>query len=134
MGSRSPVALAVLGAVLLMASGCGGGEDTPAAPSADDDRVAAGAAAYASHCAECHGADLRGTDAGPSFLSVVYEPGHHPDEAFRQAPRIGVRAHHWEFGDMPPVRDVTDDELEAIIAFVRASQEREGFEDSPPGS
>lgn len=91
-----------------------------------------GAALYGQACASCHGADLRGTDRGPSHLSIVYEPGHHPDAAFRSAVRKGVAAHHWSFGPMLPVPGLDDDEVEAIIRYIREVQQREGFEPYPP--
>ncbi len=91
-----------------------------------------GAALYQAHCASCHGTDLRGTDKGPSHLSKVYEPGHHGDGAFRAAIASGSRQHHWNFGDMPPVAGLHPDEVEAIIAFVRAVQRDQGFEPYPP--
>jgi len=91
-----------------------------------------GRALYAQSCASCHGADLTGTNRGPSHLSIVYEPNHHPDESFRRAISDGVAAHHWNFGDMPPVSGLTDDEVDAIIAYVRDEQEAWGFEPYPP--
>jgi mono/diheme cytochrome c family protein len=87
---------------------------------------------YLNQCASCHGADLRGTDRGPSHLSIVYEPGHHSDESFRAAIRDGAPQHHWRFGDMPPVEGLDDAEIDAVIAYVREVQEREGFEPYPP--
>ena len=94
--------------------------------------AALGAEVYAESCASCHGADLRGTDRGPSHLSTVYEPGHHSDESFRAAIRDGAPQHHWRFGDMPPVEGLDDDQIDAVIAYVREVQEREGFEPYPP--
>lgn len=91
-----------------------------------------GAALYAGSCSSCHGADLRGSERGPSLLSVVYEPSHHPDESFVRAVREGVTPHHWDFGPMPMIAGLGDDEIEAIIDFVRATQVREGFEPYPP--
>ena len=125
--------LAALVTTVAVLAGCGDDDGTSTA-SEPTDELAAGETAYVAHCSECHGTDLRGTDSGPSFLSIVYEPNHHPDDAFRSAPRAGVTAHHWTFGDMAPVPDVTDEELEAIIVFVRDAQEREGFEEYPPSS
>lgn len=87
-----------------------------------------GAEVYASSCASCHGADLRGTDKGPSHLSIVYEPSHHGDASFRSAIANGSPQHHWDFGDMDPVDGLSDDDVEAVIAFVRTEQERLGFE------
>lgn len=98
----------------------------------DPERVAAGEGLYAANCAVCHGPDLRGTDEGPSFLSEVYEPGHHPDEAFLVAVRVGSRAHHWSFGDMPPVEGLSTEDVEAIVAYVREQQRVQGFEPYPP--
>lgn len=106
-----------------LVSACGGG-GTTAVPSG---RPTDGAGLYAASCAACHGGDLRGTELGPSLLSIVYEPGHHPDEAFRSAIRNGAPAHHWNFGDMPPVTGLTDEEIELVIAQVRSVQETEGF-------
>jgi mono/diheme cytochrome c family protein len=94
--------------------------------------VATGDVLYQTNCAECHGSDLRGTDKGPSHLSIVYVPGHHGDQAFVVAARAGVRAHHWDFGNMAPVEGLSDDNLTAIIAFVRETQRIEGFEPYPP--
>jgi len=96
---------------------------TAAAPAVPD-----GAAVYQQYCAECHGVDLRGTDKGPSQLSIIYEPNHHGDYAYRVAIRDGTREHHWWFGDMPPVEDITDLEIEKVISFIRAEQQRLGFE------
>jgi mono/diheme cytochrome c family protein len=92
-----------------------------------------GADLYEASCASCHGSDLRGTDRGPSHLSQVYAPDHHPDESFRAAIARGATAHHWDFGDMPPVEGLTDDEIDQIISFVREQQEAQGFEPYPPG-
>lgn len=117
-----PITLVALS--VLLATACGDDSDPVAAPANDLD----GAALYGANCASCHGADLRGTSQGPSHLSIVYEPNHHGDEAFRSAIRNGAVQHHWDFGEMPPVEGLTDDEVDAIIAFVRAEQEEQGFE------
>ena len=94
--------------------------------------VAEGAKLYSASCAECHGSELRGTDRGPSHLSILYEPGHHGDGSFQIAVLIGSTAHHWDFGPMPPVEGLTEGDVEAIIAFVRQIQRDEGFEPYPP--
>lgn len=101
-------------------------------PVQDPVLVAAGDVLYQASCASCHGSDLRGTDSGPSLLSVVYQPGHHADGAFVLAVLNGVRAHHWNFGDMPPVPGLSQDDLVRIIAYVRENQRIEGFEPYPP--
>lgn len=128
--TRSATIALLLGASLVLPA-CGGddGGETAAAP----DLVARGEELYAQSCASCHGADLRGTDKGPSHLSEVYRPDHHADAAFVLAAKRGVRAHHFDFGDMPPVPGLDDDDLTAIVAYVRSVQEREGFEPYTPG-
>ena len=128
--SRVTAAVALTLSVLLGACGSNGSQvDTPTQV---PDLVAAGADLYAANCAECHGTDLRGTDKGPSHLSEVYEPGHHGDGAFLLAVQRGSRAHHWPFGDMPPIEGLSTDDVEAIVAFVREQQRIKGFEPYPP--
>ena len=101
-------------------------------PVQDAALVAEGADLYQNSCSSCHGSDLRGTDLGPSQLSVVYQPGHHPDGSYALATLNGVRSHHWGFGDMPPVPGLSQDDLDRIVAFIRETQRTEGFEPYPP--
>ena len=108
-------------------SGCGG-SDTDSGATGSESSLERGTQVYAETCASCHGDDLRGTDKGPSHLSIVYEPNHHPDESFRNAIANGAPQHHWSFGDMPAVGGLSDGDVEAVIAFVRAEQERQGLE------
>jgi mono/diheme cytochrome c family protein len=121
--------VAALAGFISACGGDGGGssEGTDAAPD-----LARGEKVYAAACAMCHGADLRGTSRGPSQLSKVYEPSHHPDAAYRSAVRNGVRAHHWNFGNMPAVPGVTGADLESVIAYIRSEQVKQGFEPYPP--
>jgi mono/diheme cytochrome c family protein len=118
--SVTAMALAiVLGSVL----GACGNDQRPSR-----ELVREGRAVYERTCAACHGVDLRGTEgAGPPFLNKIYAPDHHPDEAFYNAVENGVQPHHWEFGAMPPQTTVTEDELEAIIAYVRSRQRDAGI-------
>ncbi len=80
-------------------------------------------------CASCHGTNAAGKDgAAPPLVHRIYEPSHHGDAAFLMAARNGVRAHHWQFGDMPPVdQPLTDAELGAIVAYVRELQRANGI-------
>lgn len=123
--------VATLLAAVAMVSGCTAATETTI-PTQDPDLVASGEQLYAVNCAECHGADLRGTDRGPSHLSEVYEPGHHADGAFLFAVQNGSRARHWSFGNMPPIEGLSPEDVEAIIAFVREQQRIQGFEPYPP--
>lgn len=118
----------VLAVALALGVAACGSDDQTSADSGDDPVHVLGAEVYQQSCASCHGEDLRGTDRGPSHLSIVYEPNHHPDDSFRSAIANGARQHHWPFGDMPPVEGLSDDEVEAVIAFVRSEQQRLGFE------
>lgn len=121
-GRFAAFSLAVTAAAMLAAAACGS-SDPATEPSGSG-----GADLYAQNCASCHGADLGGTDDGPSHLSSFYEPNHHGDDAFRSAISNGSRQHHWNFGDMPPVTGLTDAEVDDIISYVRSEQERRGFD------
>lgn len=126
-------ALATVVAAAMLVPSCGEAADTPTTPQ-DPALATAGADLYAAHCAECHGADLRGTDRGPSQLSELYAPDHHGDGAYLLAVQRGVPAHHWRFGDMPRIDGLTADDVAAIVAYVRQQQLIEGFEPYPPGA
>lgn len=119
--------------IALVAAACGS-STPPGAEIAPQDPilVATGADLYRASCASCHGVDMRGTDEGPSLLSEIYEPGHHADISFLFAVQRGVQAHHWSFGDMEPIEGLSEQEVAAIVAFVRDAQLREGFESYPP--
>jgi cytochrome c len=118
-------------AVVSAACGGGGGNDSSEASGGVPD-LANGRKVYGAACAMCHGADLRGTSRGPSQLSKVYEPSHHADGSYRSAVSNGVRAHHWNFGNMPAVPGVKGDDLDDVIAYIRSEQQKQGFEPYPP--
>lgn len=126
---RLHLALLVV-AVVVSACASDGADTTP--PAQDSELVAQGEELFQANCAQCHGFDLRGTNTGPSLLSEVYEPGHHADGAFLVAVQSGSPQHHWNFGDMPPVPGLSQEDVEAIVAFVRERQRVEGFEPYPP--
>jgi mono/diheme cytochrome c family protein len=86
-----------------------------------------GEALYNSHCAGCHGEKAMGTDHGPPFIDRIYEPNHHADATFHLAARGGVRAHHWPYGNMPPVGGVTAADVDEIIGYVRWLQRQAGI-------
>jgi mono/diheme cytochrome c family protein len=117
----------------LMTVACGGDEPTATqgTNSPQVELVAEGAELFAERCAACHGSDLKGSTAGPPFLDPIYAPNHHPDEAFYAAVANGVQPHHWEFGAMPPQPSVTEEEVAAIVAFVRSEQREAGITEDP---
>ena len=82
---------------------------------------------YDTFCSACHGKTASGSSKGPTFINRIYHPGHHGDGAFYVAPKKGVRAHHWQFGDMKPVTGVKDDQLSTIIGYIRAVQKVNGI-------
>jgi len=90
-------------------------------------KAAAGKVAYGNNCAACHGATAGGTNAGPPLVHKIYEPNHHGDQAFIFAMQRGVRAHHWPFGDMPPIEDIAQEDALAIIFYVRTLQRANGI-------
>lgn len=90
----------------------------------------AGEAVFAGNCAACHGAGAAGTYAGPTLIHRLYHPNHHSDGSIRLAALSGVRQHHWNFGDMPPVAGISPAQIEQVICYVREIQFANGvFED-----
>lgn len=87
----------------------------------------AGKTFFDATCAACHGLKAAGTDKGPPLVHDIYNPGHHGDGAFFLAAKLGVRQHHWPYGDMPPQRQVTEDQVAAIIQYVRELQVANGI-------
>ncbi|MGH8068539.1 MAG: c-type cytochrome [Candidatus Entotheonellia bacterium] len=105
----------------------GEGPDAPTSPGTPvPSTLTAGEALFNTHCAKCHGPSAVGTDQGPSLLWRIYAPSHHSDDSFHLAVQQGVRAHHWLFGNMLPIPEVTRDEVTQIIAYVRWLQQQAG--------
>ena len=83
---------------------------------------------FAANCATCHGKIADGkAGLGPPLVHQYYEPNHHADAAFYRAAELGVRAHHWPFGDMPKQPQVSRDDMWEIIGFLRALQQLNGI-------
>lgn len=79
------------------------------------------------NCARCHGVEGKGTSNGPPLVHKIYEPNHHGDFAFQRAAAQGVRAHHWQFGNMPKIGGVTSEDVTEIIQYVRWLQRQAGI-------
>jgi mono/diheme cytochrome c family protein len=91
-------------------------------------KAVAGETFFEENCASCHGKNAAGRDGfAPPLIHRIYEPNHHGDQAFYLAVQNGVRAHHWSFGNMPPVKAVDRDQVEQIIAYVRTLQMANGI-------
>ena len=87
-----------------------------------------GARAFTAKCAACHGPSAGGLNgSGPPLIHKIYEPSHHGDAAFFRAAELGVRAHHWPFGNMPPVEGITRAEIAEIVKYLRAVQRANGI-------
>jgi mono/diheme cytochrome c family protein len=82
---------------------------------------------FNANCASCHGKQAAGTDHGPPLVHKIYEPNHHGDPAFQRAAANGVKAHHWEFGDMPKIGGVTPEDVDQIVKYVRWLQTQAGI-------
>ena len=87
-----------------------------------------GKLAFDAKCAVCHGTNAAGQDGvAPPLVHKIYEPSHHGDASFLLAAKNGVRAHHWRFGNMPPVEGITDGDVKMIVAYVRELQRANGI-------
>lgn len=96
-------------------------------PAALSQEAKAGEALFNATCAECHGPNAAGTNLGPPLIHDIYNPGHHSDQAFYLAAANGVRAHHWNYGDMPAQPQVSREEVTQIIRYIRELQEANGI-------
>ena len=90
--------------------------------------AAIGQRIFESACVACHGAGGVGIEgAGPPLIHIIYEPSHHADESFQRAVAMGVRSHHWRFGDMPPLEGLTRGDVAMVIAYIREIQRANGI-------
>ena len=88
----------------------------------------AGQAAFQTHCAVCHGESAAGTEKGPPLVDDIYRPGHHADFSFVRAVTLGVPQHHWIFGAMRPLPQVTRSEIDQIVVYIRELQRANGIQ------
>lgn len=90
-----------------------------------------GKEAFDANCAACHGKNASGTDQGPPLVHDIYNPGHHGDVAFLIAAKRGVQSHHWPYGNMPAQPQVSQQEIAAIVKYVRELQLANGIAYKP---
>ena len=91
-------------------------------------RAEMGQKTYEANCEACHGRNAAGQDGvAPPLVHRIYEPSHHGDESFQRAVAHGVRAHHWRFGDMPPVEGLTRRDVASVVVYVRELQRANGI-------
>ena len=87
-----------------------------------------GKLAFEVKCVSCHGTNAAGqAGVAPPLVHIIYEPNHHGDESFQRAAALGVRAHHWSFGNMPAVEGLTRTNLKMIVAYIRELQRANGI-------
>ena len=87
-----------------------------------------GKLAFEVKCVSCHGTNAAGqAGVAPPLVHIIYEPNHHGDESFQRAAALGVRAHHWSFGNMPAVEGLTRTDVKMIVAYIRELQRANGI-------
>ena len=87
-----------------------------------------GKLAFEVKCVSCHGTNAAGqAGVAPPLVHIIYEPNHHGDESFQRAAALGVRAHHWSFGNMPAVEGLTRTDVKMIVAYIRELQLANGI-------
>ena len=97
-------------------------------PESFSDNARLGKRIFEAKCSVCHGENAAGQKGiAPPLVHRTYEPSHHSDMAFVGAARNGVRAHHWDFGNMPPVEGVTDGEVKLVVSYIRELQRANGI-------
>lgn len=125
-GRWNVIAAMAIGTTMLLGACSRAASPLPASPTPDT-LLYEGRVLYSSNCARCHGGDLKGSPFGPPLLDAAYRPSEHPDATFARAIRDGVQPHHWNFGPMPPVEGLTDEQVKRITAFVRSEQQKVGI-------
>jgi mono/diheme cytochrome c family protein len=119
--------LAITVALSVMAACDSSQPKTPVGDAAVPTELQAGEAKFNAHCTACHGPRAAGTKQGPPLVHKIYEPNHHGDAAFLRAAEFGVKAHHWEFGNMPKIDGVSSADVEQITRYVRWLQRQAGI-------
>jgi mono/diheme cytochrome c family protein len=127
--SSFATALCIVGLTLsLFAMGCDSSQPKSAVSAgAVPAELQPGEAKFNANCSVCHGPQASGTQQGPPLVHKIYEPNHHGDAAFLRAAEFGVKAHHWEFGNMPKIEAVSPADVEQITRYVRWLQRQAGI-------
>ena len=87
-----------------------------------------GEALFDANCATCHGQNAVGQKGvAPPLVHKIYEPSHHGDQSFQMAVAMGVRSHHWKFGNMPAIEGLSREDVFQITQYVRELQRANGI-------
>ncbi|MDO9459148.1 MAG: cytochrome c [Alphaproteobacteria bacterium] len=81
-----------------------------------------GKTAFDANCATCHGLNAAGTSTIRGTMLMA---------PFFLRPSLGVRQHHWPYGDMPPQRHVTEPQVATIVQYIRELQVANGIRYRP---
>lgn len=126
--STGPLSMLAMIVAFTLIAACDSSPPTPAVgDAAVPAELQAGEGKFNAHCSACHGPRATGTKQGPPLVHKIYEPNHHGDAAFLRAAEFGVKAHHWEFGNMPKVDGVSSADVEQITRYVRWLQRQAGI-------
>lgn len=118
----------ILAVVLAAFAACDSSQPKPAVGGgALPPELQAGEVKFNANCSACHGPQATGTQQGPPLVHKIYEPNHHGDPAFQRAVAFGVKAHHWEFGNMPKIDAVAPADVDQIIQYIRWLQRQAGI-------
>ena len=90
-------------------------------------KASIGEAVFVANCASCHGKNAAGSDKGPPLVDQIYRPSHHGDFSFVRAVSLGVPQHHWLFGPMPALPQVTGEQIEQVVFYIRELQQANGI-------
>lgn len=80
-------------------------------------------------CAECHGIDgTGGSRKGPPILHSMYRAEIFPDFVLKRSILEGKREKNWRFGPMPAMPELSEADVNGVIAFVREVQTATGIQ------
>lgn len=88
-----------------------------------------GRAIINSQCIECHGVDgTGGSRKGPPLLHPMYREAIFPDHHYKRVLIEGRPQNNWKFGPMPAQPQLSDADMNGIIAFIREVHDETGVE------
>jgi len=71
-------------------------------------------------CAKCHGVDGTGDSKdGPPLLHPMYREEVYPDHHFKRVLKEGRPQTNWRFGPMPAQPQLSDEDINGVIAYIR---------------
>lgn len=115
-----PVGVLVVAVVVAVLVATGGGDEEPPAAGSPEE-LAFGEEVFAENCQTCHGPRAAGGLAGPPLVHEMYQDLEDAD--IRAAIANGKAQENWRFAPMPPI-PIDEDEVAAVIAYVRDQQQR----------